>query len=236
VCAAIFFHTFGTSFMIAANGGGTVPIAPQYFSLIAASTGNSIIAIVLFGGYIVFWPLICYISFIQPTRMLFAYAFDGLLPKGVTRTSANGSPYIAVILATLGSFITLIWAVNGSNFFQVLVYATLVQLIAMALVGISAVVVPYRKPDLYRASATKKTFAGIPVVSIAGAGAFLTCVFVWVLYFHYPTQFFLSDKQKMFSIFGATIALAILYYFAVKAFRKSQGVEIDRAFAEIPPE
>jgi hypothetical protein len=59
---------------------------------------------------------------------------------------------------------------------------------------------------------------------------------VWVLYFHYPTQFFLSDKQKMFSIFGVTIALAILYYFAAKAFRRSQGVEIDRAYAEIPPE
>lgn len=236
VCAAIFFHTFGTSFMIAANGGGETPIAPQYFSLIAASTGNTIIAIVLFGGYILFWPLICYISFIQPTRMLFAYAFDGLLPKGVTATSANGSPYVAVILAALASFITLIWAVNGSSFFQVLVYATLVQLIAMALVGIAAVVVPYVKPDLYRASATKRTFAGIPVVSIAGAGAFLTCVFIWVLYFHYPTQFFLTDKQKMFTIFGVTIALAILYYLGVRAFRKSQGVEIDRAFAEIPPE
>ena len=196
VCAAIFFHTFGTSFMIAANGGGTVPIAPQYFSLIAASTGNTIIAIVLFGGYILFWPLICYISFIQPTRMLFAYAFDGILPKAVTNLSANGSPYVAVIIATLASFITLIWAVNGSSFFQVLVYATLVQLIAMALVGLSAVVVPYTKPDLYRASATKKTFAGIPVVSIAGAGAFLTCVFVWVLYFHYPTQFFLVGQAE----------------------------------------
>jgi amino acid transporter len=235
-CAAIFFHTFGTSFMIAANGGGETPVAPQFFSLIAASTGNTIIAIVLFGGYILFWPLICYISFIQPTRMLFAYAFDGILPSVVTKTSRNGSPYVAVVVAALASFVTLIWAVNGSNFFQVLVYATLVQLIAMALVGVSAIVVPYTKPDLYRASATKKTIAGIPVVSIAGAGAVLTCVFVWVLYFHYPTQFFLSDKQKMFSIFGVTIALAILYYFAVKAFRRSKGIDIDRAFAEIPPE
>jgi APA family basic amino acid/polyamine antiporter len=236
VCAAIFFHTFGTSFMIAANSSGGSPVAPQYFSLIAASTGNTIIAIVLFGGYILFWPLICYISFIQPTRMLFAYAFDGLLPKSVTNLSRSGSPYIAVLIATLASFITLIWAVNGSSFFQVLVYATLVQLIAMALVGLCAVLVPYTKPDLYRASTTKRMFAGIPVVSIAGAGAFLTCVFVWVLYFHYPTQFFLADKQKMFTIFGVTIALAIVYYLGFKFYRKSQGVDIDRAFAEIPPE
>ena len=211
-------------------------IAPQYFSLVAASTGSSIIAIILFGGYILFWPLICYISFIQPTRMVFAYAFDGILPKFFTNISSNGSPYVAVLFALIASFITLVWAVNGSSFFQVLVYATLVQLIAMALVGLSAVLVPYTKPDLYRASTTKKTVAGIPVVSIAGAGAIATCVFIWVLYFHYPAQFFLEDKQKMFTIFGVTIALAIIYYFVAKAIRKSQGVDIDLAYAEIPPE
>ena len=188
-------------------------------------------------GYIFFWPLICYISFIQPTRMLFAYAFDGILPKGVTKLSRNGSPYVATIIAVVASFVTLVWAVNGSSFFQVLVYATLIQLIAMALVGLSATVVPYTKPDLYRASATKKTVFGIPVVTIAGVGAIATCVFVWVLYLHYPTQFFLADKQKMFTIFGVTIGLAIIYYFAVKLYRKSSsGVDIDRAFAEIPPE
>ena len=67
-------------------------------------------------------------------------------------------------------------------------------------------------------------------------GAIVTCVFVWVLYLHYPAQFFLTDKQKMFSIFGVTIGLAIIYYFVVKAYRKSKGVDIDLAFAEIPPE
>ena len=237
VCALVFFHTFGTSFMIAANGGGETPVAPQFFSLVAASTGNTLVAIIVFGGYILFWPLICYISFIQPTRMLFAYAFDGILPKGVTKLSRNGSPYVATIIAVVASFATLVWAVNGSSFFQVLVYATLIQLIAMALVGLSATVVPYTKPDLYRASATKKTVFGIPVVTIAGVGAIATCVFVWVLYLHYPTQFFLADKQKMFTIFGVTIGLAIIYYFAVKLYRKSSsGVDIDRAFAEIPPE
>jgi len=61
-------------------------------------------------------------------------------------------------------------------------------------------------------------------------------VFIWVLYFHYPTAFGLSDKTKMFTIFGVTIALAIVYYFAAKAFRRSKGVNIDLAYAEIPPE
>jgi APA family basic amino acid/polyamine antiporter len=239
VFAAIFFHTFGTPFMIAANGGGmpaSLALTATYFSLISASVGNTFLAVVLFGCYVLFWPLICYISFIQPTRMLFAYAFDGILPYGVTRTTKSGSPYVAVIITFVMSAVTLVWAVYGSNFFQVLVYATLVQLIAMGLVGLSAVLVPYTKPDLYRASATKLKVLGIPVVSIAGAGAIATCVAIWILYFHYPVQFGLANKTKMFSIFGGTIALAIVYYLVAKAVRRNQGVDLALAYAEVPPE
>jgi basic amino acid/polyamine antiporter, APA family len=239
VFAVIFFHTFGTPFMIAANGGGmppTLALTATYFSLISASVGNTFLAVVLFGCYVLFWPLICYISFIQPTRMLFAYAFDGILPYGVTRTTKSGSPYVAVIITFVMSAVTLVWAVYGSNFFQVLVYATLVQLIAMGLVGLSAVVVPYTKPDLYRASATKLKVLGIPVVSIAGAGAIATCVAIWILYFHYPVQFGLVNKEKMFLIFGGTIALAIVYYLVARAVRRTQGVDLALAYAEVPPE
>ena len=101
VFAAIFFHTFGTQLH---DRGQQRRHADQpragtatYFSLISASIGNTILRSCLFGGYILFWPLICYISFIQPTRMLFAYAFDGILPKSVTSvTTKSGSPYVAV--------------------------------------------------------------------------------------------------------------------------------------------
>ena len=82
----IFFRTFGHSFKIAANSGhipSAIAIAnTPYFFLISASTGSTIFAVIVFLGYIVFWPLIMYISMLQQTRMLFAYAFDGILPSG----------------------------------------------------------------------------------------------------------------------------------------------------------
>ena len=81
---------------------------------------------------------------------------------------------------------SFIWAVNARGFFEVLAYATLVQLIAMGLVGLSAVVAPkLRSPQLYRASASQRTVAGVPVVMIAGVGAVLSAVFVWWAYLHY---------------------------------------------------
>ena len=72
--------------MIAANGGGlkaSFPFAPSFMFLSAASVGNTLFAIVIAICYCVFWPLITWLSLLQPTRMLFAYSFDGMLPKVV---------------------------------------------------------------------------------------------------------------------------------------------------------
>ena len=240
VCAAIFFHTFGSPFMIAANATGAfpaaLPAAPTFFFLMGASVGNTIFAAFITFAYVLFWPLICYISFIQPTRMIFAYAFDGILPKSVTKMTRNGAPYVATLVSLVICIAVFLWAVNSSGFLQILVYATLVQLIAMGLVGLSAMLVPWLKPDLYRASTTVRSVLGIPVVSIAGAGAVAVSVLIWVLYFNYKAQFGLTNVGRMFAIFGVTIGGAIVYYLVARAVRQRQGVNIDLAFAEIPPE
>ena len=39
------------------------------------------LAAILALSYCLYWLLITYMVFLQPTRMLFAYAFDGLLPR-----------------------------------------------------------------------------------------------------------------------------------------------------------
>lgn len=239
VCAAIFFHTFGTPFMIAANGGGfpsQIATSPTYFFLTGASTGSWIVTAILTLCYVVYWPLICYVSLMQPTRMIFAYSFDGILPKGVTKVSRNGSPYVAIMISVALSILVLLWAINASSFFQILVYATLIQLIAMGLVGLSGVMVAKRRPALYSASTTKRSFLGVPVVAIAGAGAMAVTVLLWVLYFSYKPQFGLTDVGRMFIIFGGAVALAAIYYVVAKLVRRGQGVDIDLAYAEIPPE
>jgi APA family basic amino acid/polyamine antiporter len=180
----IFFHGFGSDFLRAANGGGlpakiAVPGTP-FFYLSSIAVGSTVFAIVVFILYIVFWPMITYISSLQQTRAIFALSYDGILPKGVTRVNRYGCPLLALLIALLMSAIVFIWAVyNATGFFEILVYAVLVQVMAMALVGLTAVLAPYLRPELYRASTSQKSIAGIPLVTIAGAGAIIASVFVW---------------------------------------------------------
>ncbi len=239
IFGAIFFRTFGHSFEIAANSGhfpSQIAIAnTPFFFLISASLHSWVFAVIVFVGYIVFWPLIMYISMLQQTRMLFAYAFDGILPKRVTKVSDAGSPYVAVIIAVIGSMIVLYWGIHSSSFFQILAYATLIQLVSMALVAFTASIVPWRRAKLYRASAAQFKILGIPAVVVAGVAGMVSAVLIWIIYLHYPALG-IADKSKFFVFTLVTIGLGAAYYVGAKLIRRAQGVDVDLAYAEVPPE
>jgi basic amino acid/polyamine antiporter, APA family len=241
LCTAIFFKTFGGEFLRAANAGFLPPEVATpgttFFYLSGISVGSAAYTLIIFGLYIVFWPLITYISSLQQTRAIFAMSFDGVLPKGVTRVNRNGCPDLALLIALLASAGVFIYAVfDQTGFFIVLAYALLVQLIAMALVGLAGVLAPILRPELFRASASQKRFAGIPVVQIAGGGAILTAVFVWWAYLHYDQ---LGANANLGKLFGWTIGPAVLgvvLYYVAAMVRRRQGVDVTLAYQEIPPE
>jgi basic amino acid/polyamine antiporter, APA family len=241
ICTAIFFKTFGGEFLRAANAGFLPPEVATpgttFFYLSGISVGSAAYTLIIFALYIVFWPLITYISSLQQTRAIFAMSFDGVLPKGVTRVNRNGCPDLALLIALLASAGVFIYAVfDQTGFFIVLAYALLVQLIAMALVGLAGVLAPILRPELYRASASQKRFAGIPLVQIAGAGAILTAAFVWWAYLHYDALGANANLGKLFAWTIGPAVLGVLLYFVAAMVRRRQGVDVTLAYQEIPPE
>jgi APA family basic amino acid/polyamine antiporter len=175
------------------------------------------------------------VSLLPPTRMLFAYAFDGMLPKVFASTTRGGAPWVSVIVSGAGSIAILVWATGSGSFFKALSYATLIQLIAMGLVGLSAAVVAYRKPELYRASSSQIRVAGIPLTTIAGCGSIVTAVFLWIVFLSEP-KLGIADHSGFFVWAIGTVVAGALFYGVAYSIRKGQGVNVNRAFAEIPPE
>ena len=49
-------------------------------------------------------------------------------------------------------------------------------------------------------------------------------------------QFGLSDLRGFFTWVIGTVAAAVIFYFVVKFVRARQGVDLNRVYAEIPPE
>jgi hypothetical protein len=111
---------------------------------------------------------------------------------------------------------------------------------------IAAILLPYRKPDLYNASPIAKyKVLGLPLITVAGLifGGFLVfLLYQWILDPNalYGIGYSINENgyKNGTSILYmlANYALAALIYFGFKAARRREGIDLDRVHAEIPVE
>lgn len=241
VLSILFFSTFGHEFFVAINGlseSGSYPFAapPFYTFLTSIAGGSTLLAWWLLITFAAAYPLLMIPNITIAVRTLFAWSLDGLLPTSISRVSSRThAPNAAIALTVALSIATLGWAVlNGGGFFSVLVEAVAVQLIAMILIGISAMLLPYRRPDAWRSSASTRRVFGIPVVSLSGGLLAILLAAVFFVYMHYEALGI--DKPHFLRDTAIILGASLLTFFVARAARSRQGVDVDKLAAEIPPE
>jgi len=241
VLAFLFFEKFGHDFFVAINGiseSENYPFAapPFYTFLTAIAGGSTLLSWWLLVTFAAAFPLLMIPNITIAVRTFFAWALDGLLPSSIARVSPRThAPNYAIGLVVVLSVAVLGWAVtNGEGFFDVLVEAVLVQLVAMILIGISALLLPYRRPDAWRASATTQRFLGIPVVALAGGLVAIFLAGLFYVYLHYSGLNI--DKGQFLRDSAIILGAALLTFFIARAARSRQGVDVEKLAAEIPPE
>ncbi|MGN6665308.1 MAG: APC family permease [Solirubrobacterales bacterium] len=243
VLGLVFFWKFGHDFFVAINGlSGTeaYPFAgapPYYTFLTSIAGGSTLFSWWLFITFAVAYPLLMIPNITIAVRSLFAWALDGLLPSRFARVSPRThAPNHAIGLVVVLGVATLYWAVsNNEGFLKFLFEAVLLQAVTMILLSIAAVLLPYRKPDVWRASASTQRFLGIPVVALAGAASAILMAGLFFIYMHYPALG-IEDKGHFFRDCGIVLAAALVTFFVARTARKRQGVDVDKLAAEIPPE
>lgn len=241
VLAVLFFSKFGHDFFYAINAlseSESYPFAapPFYTFLTSIAGGSTLLAWWLLITFAAAFPLLMIPNLTIPVRTLFAWALDGILPSRFARVSPRThAPNYAIGLTVVLSILVLGWAVtNGESFFEVLVEAFSLQLITMILIGIAAVLLPYRRPDAWRSSATTQRFLGIPIVALAGALTAVLLAGIFYIYLRYPDLGI--DKGQFFRHCGYILGAALLTFFIARAARSRQGVDVDKLATEIPPE
>jgi amino acid transporter len=240
VLSALFFSKFGHDFFYAVNAVGeeSYPFAvgPFYTFLTSIAGDSTVLAWWLLVTFAASFPLLMIPNLTIPVRTLFAWALDGILPSHFARVSSRThAPNYAIGLTVVLGILVLGWAVtNDEGFFDVLVEAFVLQLVTMILLGIAAVLLPYRRPEVWRASATTKRFLGIPIVALAGALTAVLLAGIFYVYMHYPDL--AIDKGQFFRHCAYILGAALLTFFIARAARLRQGVDVDKLAAEIPPE
>jgi APA family basic amino acid/polyamine antiporter len=242
IMLALFAKTIGWDFYYAASnaywsGAENAPVSAwPYPGLFAAFFFESPVLQVILVGLLALW-FFGWVGtvFLSSTRVVFATAFDRVLPEAVSRTSRNGVPYVALALMLIPSIpISYLYAF-GENFATYTLDATLV--IAMTFLGsaIAAAVLPWRRPDIYNASPIARyNVLGIPLVTVAAvafAVFLIFCLFKWLTDATYGVN---NGQSLIYMLILYGVALGL--YVGFRLYRRAQGMDLNMVYSEIPEE
>jgi amino acid transporter len=241
VMTLAFYHMAGDEFIAAANtvnGTSDYPLTvpPYWLVFVSIATQSTPFAIFLVVTFMFWFPIWTWLQIAQPIRALFAWSFDGILPRNAAYVDARtGVPVVALAVTGVLSVAGLVWAIYSSNFFTVLATVTLLNMTPMLFVGISAMLLPFLKPDLWRRTSLPGKVGGIPLLSLVGFAGAAASAFIIYLFLKYPGLGIANRRNTLLSMAACIVAGFVLYY-AARAVQRSRGVDISLHYAEIPPE
>jgi basic amino acid/polyamine antiporter, APA family len=237
---------FGWEFFNAANlnywavvygfGEATIPVwsyPPLLASFYFHSELISALIILAFGAWFLGWAGTLFLS---STRVIFAAAFDRILPEKVADVSERRHvPVWALILMLVPALIVSAFYAYTSTFRTWILDATLVIAVTFLGSAIAAMILPWRKKRLYESSPMARyKVGGIPLITVAG---FLTAGFlIFNLYHWFTNDLYAINDPDSLVFMGSMYLLALVVYVVAKVVRKSQGIDLGAIHKEIPVE
>lgn len=238
VGALIFFKTIGYDFFAAANAGTYgVPVEPFFGFFAAIGVHSNLLAILISFAVIFAFPPAVYINLAMCQRAPFAWAWDGLAPQWLTRVSDRyHTPVASIVLTFVICIGTAAWAAFSTSFATIFTIFTLVGFVTITITGLAAIVMAWRRPELYRGSAADWKVLGIPVLPVAGVGTVAFSIFMFVEAIHFHKQLGVNTLVELLAPPIGVIVVGIVYYLGARAFQRSRGIDLDLAYKTIPPD
>ena len=171
-------------------------------------------------------------------RVMFALAFDRMLPIGLAKISErNAVPVNAIVVAIVAGigFAILAAFVNLSN-----IVANLALFVALIIVagGVAATALPYRRPDLIMKPGQTELpkMAGVPVPALWGAATTILAAIVVVLIITHPEVFGSFTVSSVGALVIVLLAGPVIYLIARQMRLSRSSIDLRLAMRELPPE
>jgi len=220
------------------NSAWNLPSAPLMSYLVIFASYNPIVAVVIPVAILVAVFGASETIIVASVRNVFAWSFDGIIPTMFSDVNEKrGSPTKAIALVTGIAVVYVIAAVYATNILTILTYSTSGIYLAIAITGLAAMILPYRRKQLY-AQATgpiQRKIGGIPVISLLGLSTLLTGAFVAIVAAS-PSFTGAAINPVYLAFLVLTFVVGLVIYVISYYVQKSRGVDITLRFKEIPPE
>ncbi len=234
-----FYNNTGALYWSAYYGGkvpAAIPIWPYPVMFIGWLVHNQIFQVVLL--VVMFLWFLAWVGtlFLSSTRVIFAAAFDRILPDRAAEVSEKRKvPMYSLVLMLLPAVgLSAIYA-YWSKFYTYTLDATLVIAVTYLFTAIAVVLLPFIKKDLWAASpASRIKLAGVPIVPVAGwitIGLLGFNLYEWLTNAAYGV----NGRDSLYYM-GAMYVLALLIYVVARIVRSRQGIDLGLINKEIPVE
>jgi amino acid transporter len=172
--------------------------------------------------------------FTAVSRSFFAWSFDRIMPgKFATVHGRYGTPTYTVIMISIIAEIALIL----SNYTSFLTFASgvgIAFMLGFVFVAIAAIVFPFIRKDIYSSSPANIQIGPVPLISIAG---FVSLVWYLVMeYFLISNPLYGANIPPTWIAIAFTILVPVIIYIGANFYRKREGISLELALKEIPPE
>jgi amino acid transporter len=211
-----------------------LPADPTFVTWIAALVDSTILLLVI-GIGLVIWSFFWLPSaMIIATRAIFAWSMERLVPSRLSdvhpRTNAPVAATLAVaIIAEL--FLVAYWQEWFTYLTPFLAYACIWVIVSLA--GIVAAYRPSTR-GFFADNVWGRKVLGIPLIALCGIVGML----YWgiAVYYAMTADLLALNTTKQILLTGAQFAIPFVAFFAIAAWRRSRGINLSAAYAELPPE
>ena len=168
------------------------------------------------------------------SRMMFAWAEDGIFPKGVAAVHRSfHTPWVAILLSGTMATVGIVGSHLAGDFFLGIDILVTSMLVNFGLICLSLVTLPRRNPDLAR---DVKVLGRTAQVLVGGGGAALLGLF---LILHIVKDLSTETTAWYFHstwVWLLVMGIASLIYLREMSRLRRRGVDTDRLFRALPPE
>ena len=239
--------TFGWQFFNAANmnywgavygskAAPTIPVwsfPPLLVSFLIPTAALRAIFLLVFATWFIGWAGTLFLS---STRVVFAAAFDRILPEKTSYVSERRHvPVWGLILMLVPSLVVSALYAYTSEFKTFVLDAVLVPAVSFFGTLIAGMILPWRKRELFENSVVGRyRIAGVPVMAVTSG---LAAIFLgWNIYQWLTNSTYGVNNRTSLIFMGAMYALAIVIYVIAKLVRRRQGISLKMVYGEIPAE
>jgi len=243
VTLGAYYRTVGTDFNDAAAyleytvGETPLPVTGVLNFFAGVLTTNTFLNVIVGLSFFLWHYLLLFVMFTIIVRNFFAWSFDQIMPtKLTTLTKGTAVPWVAIIVASVAIEVLLALFTFTELFSYVYNYIVIFS-IAFWFTSFAAILLPYRRKDLFEAAppSVRRKIGGVPLITIAGVINLI--LFSLILYASFTLPAFSGPTGWQATLFVIAIYVTgIIIYALVATVRKRKGVDFGLLYGEIPPE